>query len=151
MDANTLLVVELAGGFYNCIEFSIWISGLTFAGCLSSPPNIKLTLVSWCISIYPVPVVSLLKKSRISASITSTIFFVMTMAKLFNDGQWRLSQLKSLNQLSPLLYSFFRDGAVFYFLIFAALVSEVIVVLLGMDNPVGVALNGCIYLHAFVP
>lgn len=126
-----LVMLELAGGFYNCIEFSIWISGSTSAGCLSSPPSIKLTLVSW-----------------ISASITSTIFFVMTMAKLFNDGRWRLSQLKSLNQLSPLLHSFFRDGAVFYFLIFAALVSEMIVVLLGMDNPVGVALNGwlnCIY------
>ncbi|KAK0433920.1 uncharacterized protein EV420DRAFT_1771282 [Desarmillaria tabescens] len=87
--------------------------GLPWPGCFSRP-NVMFTLTTW-----------------IPTTLIATIFFVMTMAKLFEDGRWRPSRMRTMSQVSPLLVSFFRDGAVFFFLIFPVLVASTVMYVLG--------------------
>ncbi|PBK59729.1 hypothetical protein ARMSODRAFT_982812 [Armillaria solidipes] len=82
--------------------------GLPWPGCFARP-NVIFALTAW------IPT-TLIASSDAHASDPTAIFFIMTMAKLFEDGRWRPSQLKTMSQVSPLLVSFFRDGAVFFFL-----------------------------------
>ncbi|PBK58691.1 hypothetical protein ARMSODRAFT_967519 [Armillaria solidipes] len=101
-----LLKVTFTGELYGCIKDSIVTAkeaflaplGLPWPGCVSHT-DVKLTLTSW-----------------IPCGIVATIFFFMTVTKVLQDGRWKLSQLKSMKRISPLLVSFVRDGAIFYFL-----------------------------------
>ncbi|SJL07986.1 uncharacterized protein ARMOST_11345 [Armillaria ostoyae] len=119
------------GELYGCIKDSIVTAkeaflaplGLPWPGCISHT-DVKLTLTSW-----------------IPCGIVATIFFFMTVTKVLQDGRWKLSQLKSMKRISPLLVSFVRDGAIFYFLIFVLLLSETFMVTL-LNNGFAVFLNG---------
>ncbi|KAK0187627.1 hypothetical protein F5146DRAFT_1206563 [Armillaria mellea] len=87
--------------------------GLPWPGCFARP-NVLFTLTAW-----------------IPTTLIATIFFLMTMVKLFEDGRRRPAQLRTMSQVSPILVSFFRDGAVFFFLIFAVLVASTVMNVLG--------------------
>lgn len=126
-----LVIGEFTGELYGCIKDSIVTAkeaflaplGLPWPGCISHT-DVKLTLTSW-----------------IPCGIVATIFFFMTVTKVLQDGRWKLSQLKSMKRISPLLVSFVRDGAIFYFLIFVLLLSETFMVTL-LNNGFAVFLNG---------
>ncbi|KAK0504435.1 hypothetical protein EDD18DRAFT_1133706 [Armillaria luteobubalina] len=101
-----LVIGECSAELYSCIQSSITTAKRTFSvplelrwpGCVSDAA-VQPTLATW-----------------IPCGIVATVFFIMTLAKIFQDGRWRLSQLKSMKRISPLLVSFVRDGAIFYFL-----------------------------------
>lgn len=126
-----LVIGEFTAELYSCIQSSITTAKRTFSvplelrwpGCVSDAA-VQPTLATW-----------------IPCGIVATVFFIMTLAKIFQDGRWRLSQLKSMKRISPLLVSFVRDGAIFYFLIFAVLLSEMFMVIL-LHNGFAVFLNG---------
>ncbi|KAJ6483704.1 hypothetical protein DFH09DRAFT_1378208 [Mycena vulgaris] len=117
------LLVLFSGEFslelYVCIKAAISTEREVFPapvdiwpGCLSNPDT-HFTLISW-----------------IPTLVIQFIFFLLTIAKLFEDGRWRLSTLKEMKTLSPLFVSFIRDGSVFFFLIFAIVLASTLLSLL---------------------
>ncbi|KAJ7478582.1 hypothetical protein B0H11DRAFT_1278044 [Mycena galericulata] len=81
-------------------------------GCVSNPDT-HFTLISW-----------------IPTLVIQFIFFLLTIAKLFDDGRWKPSFLKEMATLSPLFVAFIRDGSVFFFLIFAIVLASALCSLL---------------------
>ncbi|KAK0474453.1 hypothetical protein EDD18DRAFT_1339267 [Armillaria luteobubalina] len=103
--------------------------GLPWPGCFAKP-NVVFTLTAWIpttlIASRPVSACLLASVPGSDAAGTISIFFLMTMAKLFEDGRSKLSQIRIMSQVSPRLVSFFQDGGVFFFLIFAVLVASTV-------------------------
>ncbi|KAK6996781.1 hypothetical protein R3P38DRAFT_2565467 [Favolaschia claudopus] len=113
--SNPLLQFELYASVKTAIltEKSVFAAplGLPWPGCFAYPDT-NITLFSW-----------------IPTATVGTIFFIMTLATLFRHG-WTLSDFKSMRRISPLLVSFVQDGVIFYFFVFAIVISDMLMVIL---------------------
>ncbi|CAK5278614.1 unnamed protein product [Mycena citricolor] len=83
--------------------------GMPWPGCFAYP-KVKFTLICW-----------------IPTAIIATIFFLMTLATMFRQNA---TNLRSMKRISPLFASFVGDGVIFFFLIFAILMSTMFMTLL---------------------
>jgi len=110
----TLLIVEFTLELVASVKSAILTArsvflaplGLPWPGCFAFP-NVEFTFMAW-----------------IPDAVIATIFFGMTLATLFRNGIWQPSDFKSMRRISPLVGSFIKDGAVFFFLILAVLLSD---------------------------
>ncbi|KAF7374653.1 hypothetical protein MSAN_00350200 [Mycena sanguinolenta] len=115
-----LLVVQFSLELYSSVDIAIITAksvflaplGLPWPGCFSFP-NVRISLFSW-----------------VPDAIIATVFFLMTVATFFRNTSWTSSDFKSIKRMSPLLVSFVKDGMIFYFFIFAILMTDMFMDLL---------------------
>ncbi|ESK95653.1 hypothetical protein Moror_12578 [Moniliophthora roreri MCA 2997] len=94
--------------------------GIPLTGCFASAPTI-LTLIAW-----------------VPRLVASTIFFLMTLFKMFtslaNTQQTTLQSLRLQTKFSPLFVCFYTDGAIYYVVI-ASMVLVCAVTAVTLDGP----------------
>ncbi|CAK5278913.1 unnamed protein product [Mycena citricolor] len=113
----SLLATEFGLELYSSIKSGITTAETVFSAPLGMPwpgcfayPKVKFTLICW-----------------IPTAIIATIFFLMTLATMFRQNA---TNLRSMKRISPLFASFVGDGVIFFFLIFAILMSTMFMTLL---------------------
>ncbi|RDB26289.1 hypothetical protein Hypma_006442 [Hypsizygus marmoreus] len=112
-------------------------SFIPWPGCLASPPDIY-GLVGWipCLTV-------------------AATFFLLTIVKFTSsvkkneDGIWQLFRLHEVRSYSPLVVAFVRDGTVFFFLIFSALVFCTVTTLVIKTPLAGVGFPWLITVYSF--
>ncbi|KAH7906464.1 hypothetical protein BJ138DRAFT_1117543 [Hygrophoropsis aurantiaca] len=106
---------------------------LPFPGCLSNPgDNRERTLICW-----------------IPTLIIATVFCLMTIAKLFEGGRWKLHRLRESRNFSPLIVSFIRDGALIFSLIFVILLASTIVTIVTNSELTNLPMPWLIAVYSF--
>jgi hypothetical protein len=88
--------------------------GVPLTGCLTNSPHVEHILESWMTTL-----------------IVASFFFTLTFLNFLSlvrrkRGHWNIPRVTDVKSLTPLFAAFYRDGTLFFFLIFAVvLVSTV--------------------------
>ncbi|KAJ7468960.1 hypothetical protein B0H11DRAFT_1920742 [Mycena galericulata] len=116
--------------------------GVPLPGCLSVR-NTDFSLVAWVPALAVSGKLSVCSPSQDDDHMFEAAFFLLTVAKLVNllydsDGKFKLSQMKEMRFLSPLISAFILDGTVFFLLLAIVLACAVIdLTVKGALAPVG--------------
>ncbi|KAJ6505792.1 hypothetical protein C8R47DRAFT_1315968 [Mycena vitilis] len=110
--------------------------GVYWPGCVTTVSSFS-ELVAWIPAIF-----------------VSSMFFVLTMIKfvvVFRTGhsEWSLKKLRECKSYSPILAAFVRDGTVFFFLIFSAVLVNTIATLLFKGPFMGLVLPWLTATYSF--